>query len=252
MFSARLDRARNTVSPIGKKGERKWEDTLKYPLVDYLHFCRMAVNPRYIRILRKDTELGVFRWEFAASWAAEMNPKQLDEPQILIVQNTFFDFTSGQQAFIGKLRNLRVHLTNDNIKSTLIGPWNYQRGGESMRWDPIDEKRQYALQAIDPSPGKDAFSVIAANALAVEALALFPTIPSAIGHQVGVTPERNSYSWCLWENGIGLDSLRSLLRAAVISMSAEERRAMGITQVFQAAIAFSGKDYRCFTRSKVV
>lgn len=252
MFSARLDRARNVASPIGKKGERKWEDTLKYPLSDYLHFCRMAVNPRYIRALRTTKRRMFYRCEFAASWAAEMNAKQVEEPHLLMVRSTFFDFTSGQQAFVGKLRNLRANLTDENLNSTLMGPWNYQRGGESMRWDPIDEKRQYALQAIDPSPGKDAFSVIAANALAVEALPLFPTIPCAAGRQVGVPSERNSYSWCLWENGIGLDSLRSLLGTPLTTIPADERRAMGVTQVFQAAIAFSGKDYRCFTRSKVV
>jgi CRISPR-associated endonuclease/helicase Cas3 len=257
MFSARLDRARNEMSPIGKKGERKWQDTLKYPLAAYLQFCHMVTEPRYVQRVRatiRNNHLRPLpRWEFAASWASEMSPKEHKDPAVYLVKKTFFDFTSGQQGFVEKLTTLRSHLSIDDIRSTLLGPWNYRRDAESMRWDPIDEKRQYALQAIDPSDGNKnpAISVIAANALAAEALPLFPAIPTLRGRQAGVPSSEDYYAWCLWENALGLDSVRALVHAAAAGIHADLRGPFGVTQTFRATLAKSGKDYYCFTPSKV-
>ena len=121
--------------------------------------------------------------------------------------------------------------------------------------DPLDEKRQYALQAVDPTNSSEnpLLAEPGANFLAVEALPLFPMIPDKWGSQSGF--DRDSagrfWRWLIWQPPITADVLQSLLRLdPEVVGAARHRRAIGIVEIYQAAIVQPSRRYRCFTPAR--
>jgi CRISPR-associated endonuclease/helicase Cas3 len=240
MFTPELLEKSKNDGPRNKKGEPGWEDKLKFPVGHFREFCKAA-----------SAEPSPFA-PFAAAWASELASKGEDEIQL--ARRTRFDFTAGNQAFIGMVRELHATCTKEDLRCSLFTGWRYSSTAVSMRWDILDEKRQYALQAIDPTnnsknpPLADA----GANFLAVEALPLFPMAPERRSSQPGFDRDEDgrSWSWPIWTSPLELDAIRSLLTLPFGSRDewpAAERRALGVPVVFRSAIVQPSGRYRCFT-----
>ena len=85
---------------------------------------------------------------------------------------TAFHFTSGQQQFLKMAEDLRVGMTEADVREALCGPWRNESVLPSFAWD-ASVTRMYALRASNPSGDKRG-SIAAANWLGVQALAFFP------------------------------------------------------------------------------
>jgi CRISPR-associated endonuclease/helicase Cas3 len=243
MFTEDLLAATISVSPKNKKGEASWKDKLKFPVDHFRPFCRAASDSRSPSA------------EFAAAWAGETASSVEDGNQLAF--RTRFDFTAGQQAFIGMLRELKETCTAADLQRSLFTGWRYSTAAVSMRWDTQDEKRQYALQAVDPqNAGKNSpMADLGANFLAVEALPLFPLVPNRNAGQAGFDGKGSgrSWSWPIWMHPIGLDVVRSLLAVPITDTNEwplARRRDIGISTVFQSRIVMPSGRYRCFTPAR--
>jgi CRISPR-associated endonuclease/helicase Cas3 len=244
MFREDLLAATVSVSPKNKKGEASWKDKLKFPVDHFRAFCRAASDSRSLSA------------EFAATWAGETAPSVEDGNTIAL--RTRFDFTAGQQAFVGMLRELKKTCSAADLQSSLFTTWRYSTAAVSMRWDTQDEKRQYALQSSDPTRSDN--SPIAdrgANFLAVEALPLFPLVPNRGADQAGFEGKGDgrSWSWPIWMAPIGLDTVRSLLALPLADSDAwpsGSRQQIGVPVVFQSRIVMPSGRYRCFTPARNV
>lgn len=239
MFADDLLTATISVSPKNKKGEASWRDKLKFPISDFRAFCRAAVDSRSPSN------------EFAATWAGETAPTV--EAGIGIALRTRFDFTAGQQTFIGMLRELKTSCTPTDLHFSLFTGWRYLPTAISMRWDTQDEKRQYALQSSDPTKSNNPpIADRGANFLAVEALPLFPVVPNRGAEQGGFEGKGDgrSWTWPIWTHPIRLDTVRSLLAVPLADSDAwpsANRQWIGIAAVFQSRIVMPSGRYRCFT-----
>jgi len=240
MFSRQLLAASEKASPRNKKGEPRWKDKLLFPVGALREFCREATASPSVLV------------EFSATWAGETAPTGEKEDEL--ARRTRFDFTAGPQAFIRMLRELRESCTPEDLRRALFTGWRYSATAVSMRWDPQDEKRQYALQAVDPtnSAQNPPLADLGANFLAVEALPLFPLVPDRWASQPGF--DRNAdgrcWRWPIWTYPLGLDAIRSLLALPLVDSEewpAARRRAFGVSTVFQSGIVQPSGRYRCFT-----
>jgi CRISPR-associated endonuclease/helicase Cas3 len=243
MFSPRLLTASEAASPKNKKGEPRWKDKLLFPIDALREFCEAATG--------SPSPLG----EFSATWASECAATGEEGEEV--ARRTRFDFTAGQQAFIGRLRKLRQSCTPADLRRSLFAGWRYSPTAVSMRWDTQDEKRQYALQAVDPTDASEnpPLADRGANFLAVEALPLFPLVPDRSASQPGFDrdAEGRSWRWPIWTCPVGLDAIRSLLTLSLADSEewpASRRRALGVSVVFQCGIVQPSRRYRCFTPAR--
>jgi CRISPR-associated endonuclease/helicase Cas3 len=232
LFSEDLLAATVSASP-------KNENKLKFPSRSFRRFCRCASdNP--------------LRAEFAAVWASETSTDKSGE----FALRTRFDFTAGQQAFVGMLRELKENCTAADLQRSLFTGWRYSTAAVSMRWDTQDEKRQYALQSSDPTKSNNPpIADRGANFLAVEALPLFPLVPNRGAGQAGFEGKGDGrcWSWPIWMYPVGLDVVRSLLTVPLTDPDewpGASRREIGVSAVFQSRIVMPSGRYRCFTPAR--
>ncbi len=257
MFPEHLLAASQSSSPKNKKGEASWKDKLRFPVAAYRRFCfETAASACYGNRTMAD---------YAATWASEVSTEEAEKT--ILARRTRFDFTAGQQAFIGMLRELKQGATDErgrivspacevaDLRRALLDGWQYSSAAVSMRWDPQDEKRQYALQAVDPTNAgqNPPLGDRGANFLAVEALPLFPMAPDRRGSQPGFGRDEGGrfWRWVIWRPFLGLDAVRSLMALSDV-MTAASRRERGIAVVFQSAIVQPSGRYRCFTPARSV
>jgi hypothetical protein len=156
------------------------------------------------------------------------------------IEPTPFCFTtgSGHQNFLETARELMSRVSTESVRRTLFAPWDYRDERFSMRWDPIEDRR-YALMDRDPTAsGNKARTVWMANLLAYRALALFPTAP--VGRRLaaaGWDAQQTSFTWPLWEQPLGLDTVRSLVQLRELVEEQPDPavlRARGIAAVYRA------------------
>jgi hypothetical protein len=247
LFTPDLLGATLSASPKNKKGEASWQDKLQFPIPAFRDFCRAAAS-----------EPDCPRHEFAAAWAGETAPAR-ENDDIPLARKTRLDFTAGQQAFIKMLRALRKTTTPEDIQCALFEGWRYAPASTSMRWDPQDEKRQYAVQAVDPTNGAEnpPLADAGANFLAVEAIPLFPLVPDRWANQPGFdyAAEGQSFRWPLWRAPLSLDSIRSLLTLPLGDADrwpSTKRHALGLAAVFVSRVVQPSGRYRCFTPAQAV
>jgi hypothetical protein len=167
---------------------------------------------------------------------------------------------AGHQHFLKFMRNFIEQVQPRHLRKTLFEPWSYDDPVQNMtlRWDPSDDNR-YALRWSDPSGDPDrktSGSMWGANRLAIEALPLFPTLPTqrqleTVGfHTQGA--RKTHWSWPIWEVPAGVDSVRSLLDMADVQRSDRPGlqpaglAARGITEVYRSRRLTTGK-FRNFT-----
>lgn len=148
------------------------------------------------------------------------------------------------------------------LRRTLFEQWLYQDvvlhdGKEkefSLRWDPLEDQR-YALRWHNPSGDKDKHApktMLGANALALEALVLFPTAPRPGGlTTTGFSriDRKEFFTWPIWEQPVSPETLRSLLSLPEIHEEKPPRRtlsARGIVEIYRCERIAPNKYYKNF------
>jgi hypothetical protein len=234
--------------PKNKSGKPKWADKLRFPIDSFRRYARAAQECA----TAKDRTTA----DCAAAWATDAEVETVDK--IDVARRTRFDFTAGNQAFISMVREIRKSVSEEGVKDTLFSPWNYHPG-TSLRWDPLDEKRQYALQAVDPTNSRrnPILSVPVANVLAVMALPLFPLAPGAkhAGQPGFVQNEEGRYFiWPIWNVPVSLSVVASLLTLSTqaTTRDAQELVQRGIVARFRSRIVRPSGRYRNFTPARAV
>lgn len=179
-----------------------------------------------------------------------------------VFEDTFFRMVrSGDSAGQGLLfyaLAIRQAVDATQIHRTLFRTWDYVDDGFSLRWDPLEDQR-YALRWDDPSKNKNPYAprnMRGANALALEALPLFPTAP--VGKRLETTGfsrqgRRIFFSWPIWEASVGMATLRSVLSMREIhkkTPSREHLRAQGIVEVYRCRRIEPNQYYRNFATSE--
>jgi hypothetical protein len=177
--------------------------------------------------------------DFAASFGSEV----CEDKEKGRIEYTEFSFItgSGHQHFLGTMEGLVANATPEHIRDALFSGWRRQKG-YSMRWDPRDAA-EYALRWGDPSQD-GASAVWGANALAVEALPLFPVQPTDRGlRTTGFQPRRRGarpqFTWPIWTEWASLDTTRSLLCLKELQCPDNEftrdgLRERGISEVYRS------------------
>jgi len=163
---------------------------------------------------------------------------------------------SAGQGMLDYAQKIRANTEAAHLQQALFEQWQYSASGSSLRWDPI-EAREYALLSSDPS--KDgALSVIGANRLALEALALFTTCPTGKGlatvgfHQFDSS---TAMTWPLWTIPLTLPLIRSLMTLDCLGAErppAEELKMRGITAVFRSQLFKPNQYYSNFRPAHAV
>lgn len=228
-----------------------WKDTLKFPVRGYRDFCLAA---------RRQGDAGDRTMaDYAAAWGADTVVQK--DGKLDRVQRTFLDFTAGNQKLRSMIAKVIASCTAADLRQTLFAGMNYQAGATSLRWDPLDEKRQYALQAIDPTKtAKKQNPILAdpgANRLAICAVPLLPLIPQA---RRAAQPGRaggsqRAWRWPLWTYPATVDVVRCLLPMAESLMDPVPHgplAARGIVQVYESNITMPSERYRCFSPAGAV
>lgn len=245
MFSPKLLSTAPEQGPKNKKAELSWTDKLMFPIEIFRAYLKDAVE--------QSSFADPLRAEWAASWAGETSPQESNK--ILVARRSRFDFTAGQQCFIGMLRELHKSVTAEDLIATLFGPWNYSTTATSLRWDPLDEKRQYALQAFDPtnSSANPSLSDLGANFLAVAGLACFPFMANRDASQPGFHGRGSNrrFQSYIWEFPLDYLSIQTLLSLSK-HHSQYPMDQLGIAQQLESTIVQPSGRYRCFTPMRAV
>lgn len=190
------------------------------------------------------------------------------------IQDTAFRTMSGagHQHFLPTMLELARRVEPRHIREALLEPWRYEDPAAKLllRWDPADDRR-YALQWRDPSTDRERHtrgSVLGANRLAVEALPLFPCVPTlaAAGQPLlcttGFDRQGRVWTWPIWEDPIGVDACASLLAHPTVQELGEtdpenrgaiwpRLRLLGVVDVFQSERVSVGY-YRNFTPARAL
>jgi CRISPR-associated endonuclease/helicase Cas3 len=242
VFSEELLAASAAAGPRNKKGEPGWANKLLFPVEDFRHYCCAASQSPSVSN------------DFAAAWACETPARDVGGKAV--AQKTRFDFTAGQQAFVGMVRQLRDSCGEADLQRSLFTGWHYSTAAVSMRWDTQDEKRQYALQSADPTKSANPPTAdLGANFLAVEGLPLFPPVPDDQANQAGFAGkgEGRHWTWPIWTCALPLDVVRSLVATPFADLeewSETDRRDACVSVVFQSRIVMPAGRYRCFTPAR--
>ncbi len=203
----------------------------------------LSVSPsnfrKHARRSARAARLNDHRWaDFVASFGSEA--LQHPNPKIDRIAYTQFCFLfgSGHQHYLATMGKLLENVTDRHLREALFGPWQYKDTRLSMRWDPVD-RREHAYQWT--SPGDETVtSVWGANLLAVEGVALYPTISTSSGNPTaGFRRKRRQteFTWPVWHSPISSDAVRSLIAAPVLAMdqpAPQTLREVGVVAVFRA------------------
>lgn len=226
------------AGPIQKTGKRGWLDKLCFPLELYRR-----------EALRRLNSQDVESCAWLPALCADARPEWDKDTKQWLARWTRFDFTAANQAFIAMVRAIKARCDLDDLVKTLFEGPNYKPVGMSMRWDPLDEKRQYAVMDANPAPqAQQALTDIGSNFLAIEALPNFPLIPDARSSQPCFTDFRGGLGclqWSLWDAPISLDATLSFLSASL-----EVQRRTSASQQFCSNIVMPAGYFRSFTNGK--
>lgn len=250
LFPPKLRSDSEAAGPHDGKGVPKWQYKLRFPLAVFAAHARANMKAA--------------AWNARAeldAMAALASDAVVDKADgIEIAQRTLFDFTAGQQSFIDQFEKLARAVGTEHIRNALFGPWSYTPDpGVSLRWDPIDEGRQYALLAIDPTASRNPIvSVPGANLLAAAGLVFFPVVPGKNGaEQPGLVrfDSGRAFRWPIWDAPVSLQTVQALLCLDELNRENPDRaklRSMGIPIVYQSSIVLPSGRYRNFTPAEAV
>jgi hypothetical protein len=201
--------------------------------------------------------------DFAAAFGCEAltankRHKATKKREAMIQDTPFRTVNTGKQRFLAFIRTVHA-VTVDEVREAIIGPWRYQDAKPSLRWDPIDA-RDGAISGKQPRD-TEILTVRAANALASEALRLFPTAPTSRGLlTTGFAKDETGeiyFSWPIWTPPIGPDVLRSLVAHPELIAKHPDRQqlqTMGVALVYRSRRIELGRKwpYRNFSPARPV
>lgn len=163
---------------------------------------------------------------------------------------------SAQRGMLSYASANRELLDHRHVVRTLFQTWDYADDeGNTLRWDPIEDRR-YALQWRNPSKSNSADSpntMLAANCLAVESLACFPTVATI--NRADTTGFRRfgrheiGFVWPIWTSPISVQTVRSLVALERLHEEPLPRKtlhAQGIEDVYCARRVRPNKYYSNF------
>lgn len=232
LLSTRL--GRECVFPTAITGNPEWQK---------LRISESALREHMIESSADTTQISCDFWATFFSETASRDG---------IALKTRFDFHSGQQKIVESISALRRFASPSALRQTLFDGWQYLPR-PSLRWDPLDEKRQYALQANDPAykPKNPILTDVGANLLALEALVFFPMVPDQYGSQGGFDRARyaREWTWPLWRCELTVKTAFSVLH---MPLDENAHRRAGDLVWFRSRMAESGKGYRSFSPSRSV
>lgn len=163
---------------------------------------------------------------------------------------------AGHQHFLKFFRELVSKTNADHLRRALFLKWDYADDGRSLnlRWDPLDDRR-YALRWEDPS-GDPVKTMRGANRLAIEALPLLATMPTALGLLTTAfqgSGRRSTFlTWPLWAQPIDMHLVIALLgQVESLKNDKSARVARGCIAMYSSTRITTGK-FRNFTPSKSV
>ncbi len=252
-FNGRADRRRDRggcwLSP------NEWDD-IKVPLDDYFALLT-AVRATADEHNREAAD-------FLSALGSELIPVSGKDA----VKPSALHMTSGNQAFLETARELGRSLDPaepahrkascppaEAFREALFdrrseGPpgWRAEDEFSAMGYDPTREA-VYALVATAPTTAGPR-STRAAVWLAVEALQLFPSLP--VGRRLqtrGFDPRATAFRWAVWDGGLSLDAVRTVLGSREVSRSSPVAgclRRLGIRAVMESARVTIGQGYGQF------
>jgi hypothetical protein len=160
---------------------------------------------------------------------------------------------AGHQHFLKFIREITSKTDIDQLRRALLANWDYADEGRglNLRWDPLDDRR-YALRWEDPS-GDPVKTMRGANRLAIEAMPLLPTMPTANGLATtafeGKGARGTYFVWPIWKGKLSEPLVRSLL-TLVPSFRGNGTMCeqLDIPQIYSSARITIGK-FRNFTPS---
>lgn len=146
----------------------------------------------------------------------------------------------------------------DALQRTLFERWDYRDDGFSLRWDPLEDQR-YALRWHDPSNQSNKKyapqTMRGANALAVEALILFPSFSSKSKLMTTgffESDRRSFFTWPIWDSPLGGDAIRSLISLSELHCPAPPRNKLaqrGIIEIYRCERVAPNQYYKNFAPS---
>lgn len=147
---------------------------------------------------------------------------------------------SNHDGFLHYARSIREESAFSDVYTALFSQWVPAIVRYSLRWAPF-EAREYALGAGDPS-NEPVMGVQGANFLGLEALPLFPVIPTGhTGKTAGFAEKTNGRErrlvWPIWTEYLTLDAVRSLVTCRAVqaeNRSKPELLELGIEAVFES------------------
>jgi len=192
-----------------------------------------------------------------ASFAAAFGSDGVVDDRNLTEDTAFRTMSgAGHQHFLLFMNELARDTSSAQLQEAVLGPWRYRDTQFSMRWDPEDDRR-YSLRWQNPSTDP-ARNVRGANRLAIEALPLFPTMPTtkqlATTGFIGRKSNDTFWTWPIWTHPITVDTCRSLF--AHVELAKREPQLanllpLGITAIFRSQRITIGK-FRNFTPAQAI
>ena len=163
---------------------------------------------------------------------------------------------AGHQHFLKFFRNLVAGTDAPHLRRALLFTWDYADDGRNLnlRWDPADDRR-YAMRWDDPS-GDPIKTMRGANRLAIEAMPLLPTMPTARGLATtcfqGSNARDTRFVWPIWEHPLTVEVVRSLLgsASALETSSPATRRHRGVVAMFGSHRINPTPKYRNFAPAR--
>ncbi|MYD45561.1 MAG: hypothetical protein F4W92_04345 [Gammaproteobacteria bacterium] len=165
-------------------------------------------------------------------------------------------FSAGPQKFLASIRKIMDGVSEDDIRSGLLGPWKYSSVLPSMGWDVTDD-RTYALRSRNPSsetkptnPGPEALAILGLSIHSV-----FARIDRTITLGCSGTWKYSTYTWPIWNKPASPYSVKSLLTHTYIDIGYRSRwfASWGIRTILRSTIRRSSQSgYGTFSPPEVV
>jgi CRISPR-associated endonuclease/helicase Cas3 len=163
--------------------------------------------------------------------------------------------TARRDYFYGNLTSVVQNCAPDHLRRTIFAPWDYADAidNQSLHLDPSEDRRhahQWSQPSGDPER-KRSGGMLGANRLAIEALALFTSVPQGDALQTagftGTRARNTRWTWPIWSTPLSLAVVRSLLtlpdlQAETLDVPTRQNlNARGVDAVFRTRRILVGK-----------
>lgn len=164
-----------------------------------------------------------------------------------LVKPSAFYMVSGQQSFLGGLREILAQAKKSPeaiFREAVLGPWCYRVRAHSLGWDPNTE-RLYALRSRAPTSEK-ASCVAGAVLLAFWALPMMPALSyEGRSQTIGFLRKgrEQCFCWPIFSKPIDISELTTLLHVGPKGWRGGQNLRSGIEAVFESSRFEFGQGY---------